>query len=112
MRRDLDCEKLSSIEKMAINHVYCIDQDGEKSAFDVPDDFVELLNCNQYYSSIPTEDVELINDIAEVRVICRKKNSIARLINFNRANSRLFHSNQASLSEYPLDCERITKTFR
>jgi hypothetical protein len=73
LKQELICEKLSNIEKMAINHVYLIDHDTENSAIYVQNDFFEQFELNESYPTLTTEDVETINPITQVCINIKKK---------------------------------------
>lgn len=61
LKQELDCDKLSKIEKMAINHVDLIDRDIDNSIFAAENDFFEQFEVSQPLPTVTASDVKFVN---------------------------------------------------
>jgi hypothetical protein len=68
LKQELVYENLSDIKKMAVNHVYLVDQDTTTSAIHVQNDFFSQFELNESYPALTREDIDVITLINQVRV--------------------------------------------
>lgn len=74
LKQELVYENLPDIKKMAVNHVYLVDQDTTTSAIHVQSDFFSQFELNESYPALTREDIEAINLINQnLNIHCKEK---------------------------------------
>lgn len=68
LKQELVYKDLPDIKKMAVNHVYLVDQGTTTSTIHVQSDFFSQFELNESYPSLTREDIVAITLINQVRV--------------------------------------------